>query len=500
MTLRELLDGLADVPALLTDTHVSEMTLDSRHVQAGSAFVALAGATTHGLQHADAAVKQGAACVLFEPPAVSGFSLPTSAVPVPELRRQLGSIADRFYDQPSARLTMIGVTGTNGKTSTVQLLAQALDGSRDGPAGSLGTLGMGFAGSTRAGERTTPDVISVHAALAELSELGARAVAMEVSSHALDQGRVDAVAFDIAVFSNLTRDHLDYHGDMERYGAAKARLFDWPTLRAAVVNIDDPFGRTLCISLTHELDCWTVSAAGDGAARLRAAGVRLDSDGLTFELVEDGQTCSVSSRLLGRFNVDNLLAVAGSLRALGWSLSEVAERIATLTPVAGRMNRIDGPAGSPLVVVDYAHTPDALVQALDSLRAHASGRIICVFGCGGDRDRGKRPQMAQAVAARADVAILTDDNPRYEDGDQIIRDTLAGFANPQQARVERDRERAIARALSEASQSDIVLIAGKGHENYQEVAGETRAFDDAEVARRLLAQWNRGSRKREQAA
>ena len=490
LTLSELLDGLAEVPALLADTPVSALTLDSRRVQPGGAFVALAGATTHGLQHADAAITQGASCLLFEPPAPDAVALPSTAVAVPALRKQLGSLADRFYDTPSARLTMIGVTGTNGKTSTVQLLAQALDDSDDGPAGSLGTLGMGFAGSTRAGERTTPDVISVHAALAELSELGARAVAMEVSSHALDQGRVDAVAFDIAVFSNLTRDHLDYHGDMARYGAAKARLFEWPTLRAAVVNIDDPFGRTLYVSLSDELDCWTVSGAGDKAARLRAGAVQLDSGGLSFDLIEGGDVCSVRSRLLGRFNVDNLLAVAGSLRALGWCLADVAARLATLAPVAGRMNRIDAPAGSPLVVVDYAHTPDALAQALDSLRAHASGRIICVFGCGGDRDRGKRPQMAQAVASRAALAILTDDNPRFENGDQIIADTVVGFASSQAVLVERDRERAIARALSEATAADIVLIAGKGHENYQEVGDDKRAFDDTEVARRLLVKRN----------
>jgi len=500
MTLHELLDGLAEVPALLSDVTLRSMTLDSRQAQPGSAFVALAGASTHGLRHAEQALSRGAACVLFEPPLPANCSAPANAVAVPELGDWLGRIADRFYGQPSARLTLIGVTGTNGKTSTVQLLAQALDASDQGPAGSIGTLGVSFDGALRSGERTTPDVISVHATLAELLDQGAQSVAMEVSSHALDQRRVDAVAFDIAVFSNLTRDHLDYHGSMEAYGAAKAKLFAWPTLRAAVVNIDDPFGRTLAVELGDELDRWTVSAAGDPAARLRAERVRLDAVGLHFELVEDGWRVAVDSRLLGRFNVDNLLAVAGCLRALGWSLTDIAARISTLMPVKGRMNRVEGLPDAPQVVVDYAHTPDALAQALDSLRAHVRGRLICVFGCGGDRDRGKRPQMAQAVAKRADRIVLTDDNPRFEDGDQIINDTLRGFGDPAAVLIERDRERAIARAIAEASSDDIVLIAGKGHEAYQEVGDSKRPFDDAEVAQRCLQTRATSTRLREQRA
>ncbi len=486
MPLQQLLAGVVEVPPALAGLAVSGLTLDSRQAIQGTAFVALAGATTHGLRHAGEALQRGAACILFEPPVASDVMRPSPALEVPGLRQQLGAIADRFYASPSARLTLIGVTGTNGKTSTVQLLAQALEDSAHGPAGSLGTLGMGFAGSLRAGERTTPDVISVHAALAELAALGARTVAMEVSSHALDQGRVDGVAFDLAVFSNLTRDHLDYHGDMDSYGAAKARLFAWPSLRAAVINIDDPFGHALCGTLSPDLDRWTLSAAGNRAARLRAGSIRCDAAGLALELIEGDQRVALSSRLLGRFNVDNLLAVAGCLRALGCSLVETAARLAALRPVNGRMNRIDAGADAPLVVVDYAHTPDALTQALDSLRAHTRGTLICVFGCGGQRDRGKRPQMARAVEASADRIILTDDNPRAEDGEQIVADTLAGFADRTRVHVQRDRARAIGLALAQAGPSDTVLIAGKGHESYQEVAGRKHPFDDALCASRWL--------------
>ena len=501
MRLADLLEGVSVVPLTLAGQTVSAMTLDSRRVQPGGAFVALAGASTHGLHHLDAALAAGAGCILFEPPAPTDRVLPPTALPVPGLRGQLGRLADRFHGQPSVRLTVIGVTGTNGKTSTVQLLAQALDqalpaddaagghdnGGAFAPAGSIGTLGVGFRGEIRVGERTTPDVISVHAALADLVERGARSVAMEVSSHALDQGRVDAVAFDVAVFSNLTRDHLDYHGDMASYGAAKAKLFSWPSLRAAVVNVDDPFGQQIAGSLRADIRSWTVSARGSADASLRAEAVRCDAGGLRFDVCEGGHRLALSSRLLGRFNVDNLLAVMGCLRALGWSLDAAVAAAAGLRPVAGRMNRIDARSKSaPLVVVDYAHTPDALQQTLDSLRAHTKGQLLCVFGCGGERDRGKRPEMAAAVESKADRIVLTDDNPRGEDGDRIIADTLAGFRDPAAVTVNRDRATAIGDALRAAGSNDCVLIAGKGHETYQEVGGRRLPFDDAACARRWL--------------
>jgi UDP-N-acetylmuramoyl-L-alanyl-D-glutamate--2,6-diaminopimelate ligase len=400
------------------------------------------------------------------------------------LRAQLGEIASRFFDRPSETLRVIGVTGTNGKTSIVQLLANALDG-LGSRAATIGTLGAGLVGAIDAGERTTPDVISVHALLAQFRDAGAQSVAMEVSSHALDQHRVDAVAFDLAVFTNLTRDHLDYHGDMAAYGAAKAKLFAWPGLQAAVINVDDAFGRELAATLPHGVGRYRYGV--DGAdAEIRATAVRTGSDGLRFALATPWGEGEIASPLLGRFNVANLLAVAGCLGALGYTFAQIQDALARLRPVAGRMSRLGGGDSAPLVVVDYAHTPDALEQALTSLRAHCAGRLVCVFGCGGDRDRGKRPQMGAIAERLADRIIVTDDNPRSEDGDAIVADIVAGLANPRATTIQRDRARAIALALAQARAGDVVLIAGKGHEPYQEIGGVRHAFDDLDVARRTL--------------
>ncbi len=486
LRLDQLLDGVVVPPPALAALAPRTMTLDSRKVTPGALFVALAGASTHGLRHVEGALARGAACVLFEPPAPGDIVLPAAALEVPRLRQHLGALADRFHGAPSAELTLVGVTGTNGKTSTVQLLVQALHASEAGPCGSIGTLGIGIGDEIASGERTTPDVVAVHAALADLRDRGARTVAMEVSSHALDQGRIDGVRFDLAVFSNLSRDHLDYHGTMDAYGATKARLFARPELAAAVINVDDDFGRGLVGRLPASLPAWTVSAAGRTDARLRAESVVLGAGGIGFDLCEGSVRRPVDSPLYGRFNVDNLVAVGGCLRALDWPLAKVAGALSRLQPVRGRMNRIAVDRPAPLVVVDYAHTPDALVQALASLRAHTSGRLICVFGCGGERDRGKRPQMAAAVERGADRVVLTDDNPRGEDGDRIVADALTGAADASKFIVERDRARAIGLAIAEARPGDTVLVAGKGHETYQEVAGRRLSFDDAECARRWL--------------
>jgi UDP-N-acetylmuramoyl-L-alanyl-D-glutamate--2,6-diaminopimelate ligase len=352
--------------------------------------------------------------------------------------------------------------------------------------GSIGTLGAGLHGALKPTGFTTPLVLQLHALLADLHDAGARAVAMEVSSHALDQGRVDGVHFDVAVFTNLTRDHLDYHGDMQSYAAAKAKLLAWPGLRAAVVNIDDAFGRELCAGLPSTTHCISMSSRG-AQADVRADNIVLDSSGISFDLLLGDARFAVQSPLLGRFNVDNLLAVAGILHALGDASAAIASTLTQLQPIPGRMNRLGGSAGHPLVVIDYAHTPDALEQALISLREHAHGRVVCVFGCGGERDRGKRAQMAQIAERNADVVIVTDDNPRSEDGDAIVADIMSGFAQPQTVLVQRDRAAAISRAIGEAGPDDIVLVAGKGHEPYQEVLGVRHPFDDASIARAVMA-------------
>lgn len=481
LPLSELLPDVAGVPAGL---RVTGMSQDSREVAAGDAFLAIPGFGTHGLRFVDQARAAGAAAIVYEPPAPDGVQVPPEAIAVPALRARIGAMADRLHASPSAAMTVVGVTGTNGKTSTVQMLAQAwsLRGLR---AGSIGTLGAGLHGQVEPTGFTTPQVSRMHGLLAQLRDEGAQAVAMEVSSHALDQGRVDAVRFAVGVFTNLTRDHLDYHGDMDAYGAAKARLFQAPGLRAAVVNLDDDFGRSLHAALDPALQAVGTSARGRPEARVRAEGVVLDAEGLAFRLRINDESHAVRTGLLGRFNVDNLLAVAGVLHALGAGADEIAQVLGQLQPVAGRMNRLGG-AGAPLVVIDYAHTPDALEQALSSLREHARGRIVCVFGCGGERDRGKRPQMAEVAGRLADAVIVTDDNPRREDGDAIVADILAGFADRSRVRVERDRRAAIRRAVGEAGPGDIVLVAGKGHEPYQEINGTRHPFDDAEQARAAL--------------
>ena len=476
---------LPDV-ALPRDIVVSGLVMDSREVKPGDAFVAIAGFGTHGLAFSAQARAAGAAAILFEPPAPDEYPAPDDAIAVPGLRARLGAMGDLFHGHPSHAMTMVGVTGTNGKTSTVQLLAQAwhLLGQSSG---SVGTLGAGRYGHVQPTGFTTPLVLRLHALLGELRDEGVQAVAMEVSSHALDQGRVDGVHYDVAVFTNLTRDHLDYHGDMATYGSAKARLFARAGLKAAVLNLDDAFGHTLSHSLPDDVRAFGVSARGQAGAALRAESMRFDNRGLAFDLVYDGQAHPVRSPLLGRFNVDNLLAVAGVLFALDESPATIAATLSQLQPVAGRMNRLGGDGVQPLVVIDYAHTPDALAQALTSLRAHAAAKLICVFGCGGERDRGKRPQMAQIAEAEADVVIVTDDNPRGENGDAIVADILAGFGAPAAITVERDRARAITRAIGQAGPDDIVLVAGKGHEPYQEVAGVRHPFDDTDVAGRALA-------------
>ena len=486
MTLAELLPDVAGIPAGL---EISGLVLDSRDIRAGDAFVAIGGFGTHGLKFIDQARAANAVAILFEPPATADMPAPDDAIAVPDLRARMGAMADRFHGRPSAAMRMVGVTGTNGKTSTVQLLAQAWQ-SLGLRAASIGTLGVGFDGALAPTGFTTPLVLQVHELLARLRDSGALAVAMEVSSHALDQGRVADVHFDVGVFTNLSRDHLDYHGDMATYGAAKARLFAWPGLQAAVINVDDAHGVAMHAALPAGVRAIGLSSRGNPAASIRADQVQLDSTGISFELVfrANGaeQVYPVRSPLLGRFNVDNLLAVAGALSGLGEAPQRIAATLSQLQPIHGRMNRLGGANGKPLVVIDYAHTPDALEQALASLREHVVGRLWCVFGCGGERDRGKRPQMAAIAEAGADAVVVTDDNPRNESGDAIVAEILAGFRSPAAVLVQRDRAAAIDHAVGQAGANDIVLIAGKGHEPDQEIAGIKHSFDDTKVARAAL--------------
>jgi len=484
MSLAALLDGLA-LP--LRDVELTGLALDSRHVTPGTAFLACQGRTEHGLAHAVDAIGRGAVAVLWEPG--TGLEAPTVpphvvVVAIPGLRSLAGELADRFYDRPSAELRVAGFTGTNGKTTSAYLLAQAADlvGRR---CAYLGTIGYGRPGALRDAGLTTPDVVSVHRRLAEARDGGARSMSLEVSSHALDQARVAAVRFDTAVFTNLTRDHLDYHGTLDAYGAAKASLFRMPGLPRAVVNVRDEFGRSLAASLDPWIDSVLFTTSNElwvepGAGWIRLPELRATTAGLTLHVESSWGAGTLRSRLVGEFNAENLLAVLGVLLGWGVPLQQALIALSSCVAPPGRMEAFGGGA-QPLALVDYAHSPDALAKVLDAARAHARGRLFCVFGCGGDRDAGKRPLMGAIAESHADVVVVTDDNPRTESSRAILEQIMAGMREPQGVHVIADRAEAIHFALAEADAGDVVVIAGKGHEDYQVVGTETRPFSDRAV-------------------
>jgi len=464
---------------------VDGISLDSRTVRGGDAFVALSGERHDGAAFAADAVRRGARVVLLERGQEECIALPggARAIGVRGLGARVSEIAGRFYGDPSAATAIVGVTGTNGKTTCTQLVAQAFEllGRR---CGVIGTLGWGFPGRCQATGYTTPDAVSVQRMLAELRAGGAEIVAMEVSSHALKQGRVGAVRFETAIFTNLTHDHLDYHGSFEDYGASKRALFTARGLRRAVVNADDAFGREILASLPRGVDAFGYST-GEQLAAIRARDVAFGEDGLRARVETPWGRGELVTMLLGRFNLANALAVLATLCLHGVDLDAALAVFPRLRPVAGRMERIAGER-SPLVIVDYAHTPDALEQTLRALRQHCSGRLWCVFGCGGDRDRAKRALMGRIAWEHADQLVLTSDNPRSEDPLAIIAEIATGIPE-HGATCEPDRGVAIRCAIGAARPGDCVLIAGKGHEGYQEANGVRTPFSDVEAAREALA-------------
>ncbi len=479
------------------DRPIADLNLDSRAVRPGTLFCALSGTRGHGLDFAAQAVGNGAVAILAQPgghwgeDAIAGLEqeLGVPLVILPELDQRLSGLAGRFHGDPGARLDLIAVTGTNGKTSVSQFIAQALDNGL--PCATVGTLGYGFPGDLSLTGHTTPDAVRLQAILADLLQRGAGAVALEVSSHALDQGRAAGLPVSTAVFTNLTRDHLDYHGDMQGYGRAKQRLFQLPTLHHAVVNLDDAFGGEILAgldsavqSVAYGLQSEVESFSGHW---LRATDVQMLARGSRVRVRGSWGKGEFSTGLLGSFNVSNLLAVLAVLLLRDWPLDKALRRLELLQGVPGRMECF-GSEGQPLVVVDYAHTPDALEQALGVLREHRPGRLYCLVGCGGDRDSGKRPQMGAVAERLADRVLLTDDNPRGEDGGLIINDILAGMQRPQQAGVQRDRARAIRQTVREAGEGDIVLVAGKGHETTQTIGELVLPFSDREQVLKALNQ------------
>jgi UDP-N-acetylmuramoyl-L-alanyl-D-glutamate--2,6-diaminopimelate ligase len=468
------------------DLLIRELTLDSRKVRPGDLFLAIPGLKVDGREHITDAIAHGAAAIAYE--AEGAKVLPITdipMIPVKGLATQLSDIAGRFYGDPSRNLNLIGVTGTNGKTSVTQLVAQALD-TLGQHCGIIGTLGTGFYSELKSGIHTTPDPISVQSTLYDLKRAGAKAVAMEVSSHGLDQGRVTALAFDVAVMTNLSRDHLDYHGTMEAYAAAKAKLFAWNDLRCRVVNLDDAFGRQLAAA-PHSSRLITYSLE-NSSAYLFCRDAHFDDDGVRATLVTPQGSHALRSSLLGRFNLSNVLAAVGALMGLDYPLDDILKVLPTLEGPAGRMQRLGG-GSRPLVVVDYAHTPDALEKVLTALRPHAKGQLTCLFGCGGDRDRGKRPLMAEVVERLADKVLVTDDNPRSEDPSRIFDDIRTGFVSANAVDFVAGRGQAIAQIVAQASAADVIVLAGKGHEDYQEINGERQPFSDLEEATKALDAW-----------
>ena len=472
---------------------------DSRLVQPGDGFVAWPGYAVDRRQFARTALAGGAAACLVEHEGAEAFAFENERIAsLPGLKASAGVVADAYYGRPSAALDVVATTGTNGKTSTAWWTAQALAllGRR---CGLIGTLGIGeppLSGGAAALEPsglTTPDPVQLHATLRRFADAGFAACALEASSIGLEEQRLAGLRVAVAMFTNLTRDHLDYHGTMEAYGAAKRRLFAWPGLRAAVVNVDDAFGAALADDLRREgaLDLWTVSTRG--GARLAGHDLRYVDDALAFDVVEGAARHTVRSATIGDYNASNLLLVLGALRALGVALADAVAAVPRLTPVPGRLQRVLAAgvdaARTPEVVVDYAHSPDALEKALAALRPLAAargGRLWCVFGCGGNRDATKRPLMGAVAERLADAVVLTSDNPRDEAPAAILEQVAAGFADRTRARVVEDRRAAIGLAVREAGAHDVVLLAGKGHEDYQEIAGTRRPFCDADEAAAAL--------------
>lgn len=500
--MNRLLPFFPELPIWAELKTLNQMTLDSRQVQQGDLFVALKGHQVDGRKFITKAIEQGAALVLAE--ADEGISEPELAsefakcnlnrtackvISVPNLPKMLSAIANAFYAEPSKKLTLVGITGTNGKTTTAQLFAQWRN-LLGGKSAVMGTIGNGLYGQVQEAVNTTGSAIEIQRNLADFVTLGADFCAMEVSSHGLAQYRTEALDFDLAVFTNLSRDHLDYHNTMEEYAAAKFRLFDELSTQQQVINADDEIGKQWLAKLPQAVAVSINPAETLNQIRwLQAKNVSYTLQGAEIEFASSWGNGKLDSRLIGAFNVSNLLTAFAGLLALGYELQKLLETAPLLTGVCGRMECLvseEAPQANPMVIVDYAHTPDALEKALQAARLHCDGKLWCVFGCGGDRDTGKRPLMASIAEQYADNVIVTDDNPRTEDPDIIFADIMQGFKKPKNVQKMHIRQYAIEQAISQADSKDVVLIAGKGHEDYQIIGTKKYHFSDQEVAKKFL--------------
>lgn len=475
---------------------IKHLTMDSRQVQEDTLFIACPGVTHHGLEFLQQAIDRGTVAVVCEPDenwsladiTALAESVAIPLYPVSALATHVSAIAGRFYGDPSQEMPVVGITGTNGKTSCSHYMAQVF--SPEHLCGVIGTVGNGLLGALEDASHTTPDAVKLQAQLKDLKDRGVDMVAMEVSSHALDQGRAASVDFDVAVLTNLTQDHLDYHQTMHSYAEAKQRLFFTPGLNCAVLNLDDRFSARILQSLPRGVRKIGYSTTATNSDRLdgwiNATAIIPDREGMSLSIEGSWGTGHITSHLLGRFNVSNMLAVLAVMLYRGVAFDVALEKLSRLKTVAGRMECFGG-GSQPLVVVDYAHTPDALEQALTALREHVGGRLVCVFGCGGDRDRSKRPIMGAVAERLADQVIITDDNPRSESGEMIVEEILAGMQHSAEALVIRSRAEAISKTITKARSGDLILVAGKGHETYQLVGDQILHFSDREQVRKTLA-------------
>jgi UDP-N-acetylmuramoyl-L-alanyl-D-glutamate--2,6-diaminopimelate ligase len=477
-SLHQLLQGLVEtLPE--ADCRIGGIALDSRDVEPGDAFLALHGYSEDGSQYiADAAARGAAVILLEEGLKTGGGDLGIPIIPVRDLRANAGIIAARFYGEPSRKLEVIGITGTNGKTSVCQFIARALNEDHQGKVGCLGTLGYG--------KNTTPDPVTLQRLLSGFTTAAAEYAVMEVSSHALEQGRVNGVGFDIAVFTNLSHEHLDFHGDMEGYAQAKRKLFLIPGLMYAVINSRDAYGKMLMEELSGRVPVIDYGMAdAESEPSVNAVLRHQGTTGLRLEIASPWGNGDLQSSLIGAFNADNLLAALAVLCLLDMPFDDVMQRLSRIPPLPGRMEAF-GTADNATVIVDYAHTPDALEQALITLKEICRGRLICIFGCGGERDMAKRPEMGRVAELHADRIIITSDNPRREPPQKIINEIAAGIQGGTETVIDEDRTRAISTAIRAAQPDDIILVAGKGHETYQEIAGQRYPFSDRQLVRNLL--------------
>ena len=487
MHLSYLLEGFA-VPPSAQDPIITGLALDSRRVRTGDCFFALDGTREHGAHYALHAVTQGAVAVVADDSTPLATPVPT--VRVPALGSQVGAIAARFFGEPSADLATIAVTGTNGKTTVAHLCAQVL-GALGRRCGYIGTLGMGDIDTLASSGVTTPDPITLQGEMRRLVAAGYDHLALEASSHALAQARLSGTRVKVAIFTGLGHDHLDYHESLAAYALAKRKLFAHPGLAHVVLNADDPLSATILRTLAPDITVSTYSlqraSALPAAHQIGLYRAQYTVTGTQLEVIVNGQVITLASQLIGDFNVQNLLATLGALLALGIPLDEVVRGISAARPVAGRLEAFGGDGAVPYIYIDYAHSPDSLERVLTVLRGFSSAALVCVFGCGGNRDRSKRPLMGAIAERLADKVFITDDNPRDETPEAIVEDILRGMVRPQSAQVIHARQAAITAALASAARGDVVLIAGKGHEAEQEIAGRKFPLSDQKIVQAWLA-------------